>query len=197
MLEAAIGHAQNGVHAFHQLAEGAGIQPHDNLARVRDSRRRKTHFVRDSGFQASVEYPVLLAAVGHHFDFPHHDIRGVTPAVHMRGQRQFESPDALRLHGELRRAHAPRIHCHAFAGGVVHQREPVFLFQIQVDIPARRRIVVHGHRNRDEVALREGDRQIQVHKEILEDLQARYAAAQCTMCRRGHHRHAPRGYGIR
>src|SRR2546430_8330969 len=41
------------------------------------------------------------------------------------------------------------------------------------NFPRRARVVVHGHGNRHAVSLRENDRQIQVHEEILEHFQAR------------------------
>src|SRR2546430_11028052 len=46
------------------------------------------------------------------------------------------------------------------------------------NFPRRARVVVHGHGNRHAVSLRENDRQIQVHEEILEHFQARSATSQ-------------------
>ena len=95
----------------------------------------------------------------------------------MGGQGQLEFPDALGFQRELRGGYAPGIDCDGLFGIVVWQREPIFLFQFQAHVATRGRVVVDGHRNRHAVALGEGDGQIQVHEEILEDFQTGYATA--------------------
>ncbi len=75
LLKAAVGHAQKAVHAFHHLAQGAGIEPDKNLAGVRNGIRREPDLMLHGGFQAAVEYLRLLAAVGDNLNFPHYDVR--------------------------------------------------------------------------------------------------------------------------
>ena len=63
--------------------------------------------------------------------------------------------------------------------------------RLQADVSVRAGVVVDGHRNRDAVALGERDWQIEIHEEILKDLQARSGAAQRAVRGGSHHRHAP------
>jgi hypothetical protein len=50
--------------------------------------------------------------------------------------------------------------------------------QLQADVSARARVVVDRYRNGDAVALGKRDGEIEIDEEILEDLDARCAAAQ-------------------
>ena len=88
------------------------------------------------------------------------------------------------------------LHRDGLSRGVIDQREPIVGLKLQAHLPARARVVVDGHRNRNPVALRERDRQIEIDKEILKHLQARSAGAQRAVLRGCDHRHAPRGDGV-
>ena len=63
-------------------------------------------FLLHSIFQTSVENQILFAAVRNHFDFPHHDVRTVGPALHAGGKCQLEFSDAFGFQRELRSADA-------------------------------------------------------------------------------------------
>ena len=157
----------------------------------------KVDVVPHGAFQAAVEDQVLLAAVGHDFDFAHHDVGAIHAARHARGERQFEFPDALGFERELRAADASGFHGEGLGGNVVHQGEPVVGLQLQAHVAGGGRVVVGGDGNGDAIALREGDGQIEIDEEILKDLEAAGAAAERAVRGGGQHRHAPRGDGVR
>ena len=50
--------------------------------------------------------------------------------------------------------------------------------ELEIHVAARPGVIVDGHRDRHVIALRKGDRQIEVDEEVLEDLDAGGAAAQ-------------------
>ena len=127
LLKAAAGHAQDGIHAFDDLAQGPGVQADEDLAGVADGSGREGHVMPHRAFEAAVEHEVALAPVGDHFDLAHHDVGAVGAARHTGRERQLELTDALGLHGKLRPADAAGFHGEIFGGHVVHQGEPVVL----------------------------------------------------------------------
>ena len=90
-----------------------------------------------------------------------------------RRERQLELADALRFEGELRHRPRgptpPRRSSPATSSTSENQSSGCSL---QADVAARAGVVVDGHRNRDAIALRQGDRQIEIDEEILKDFEA-------------------------
>jgi hypothetical protein len=109
LLKAPAGHAQNGVHAFHDLAHRSRVKANKDLARTIDGRCGKFEHVTNCRFKLAVEDNVLLASVRNHFNFAHHNVRAFVGSGHLCRERQLEFADALGLQGELRTANVLRI----------------------------------------------------------------------------------------
>ena len=83
-----------------------------------------------------------------------------------------------------------------FSGESPRKREPIVGLQAQADVAAGGRVVVDGHRDRNAVALRERDGQIEIGEEVLEDLDGSMFRCRARRARWTPHRHAPGGDGI-
>src|ERR1700688_2254466 len=89
------------------------------------------------------------------------------------------------------------IHVDGFLPGVIHKREPITGFQLEMYVTFRIGVIVDGHRNRDLVALRQRDWEIEIHEKVLKDLEARSRRAEVTVLRGGQHGHTPRSDIVR
>ena len=138
----------------------------------------KSEFVLHGIFQAAVEDQALLPAVGNHFNFPHHDIGAVGCRSCAQQSVSLNLPMRFASSVNCDAANAAGIDRDRFIRDIVDQREPIVRLELEADVAARAGIVVYGHWNRDPVALRERDWQVEIDEEILKDFQARSGAAQ-------------------
>jgi hypothetical protein len=121
LLEAAPGHAENRVHAFDDLAEGARIEAHEELAGFRDGVGREVDLVFYGRFELAVEDDVLFAAVGNDLNFTNHDVGVVWSARDVRGESEVEFPYAFCFQSEMSSADAAGINLDRFVACVLNE----------------------------------------------------------------------------
>ncbi len=118
-------------------------------------------------------------------------------ALHGSGEREFEFADAFGVDGELRAADAAGVDgdgsCWAVSSTSENQSSGL---KFEGDVAACAGVVVDANRNGDAIALGEGDGQVEVDEEVLEDFEAGGAAAECAVLGGGEHGHAPGGDGV-
>ncbi len=94
------------------------------------------------------------------------------PPVHLCGDRELEFADSLRFYSELSAAHTARINSYCLFWTVVDQRKPIIFIELQAHLAGLARVVIDRDGNRNPIALRQRNRQVQIDKEILKDFQA-------------------------
>ena len=126
-------------------------------------------------FEAAVEDDVLLAAVGDDFNLADDNVFagvGVQGVLHAGGKRELELADAVGVEGEARAADAAGFDGNSLLRAVVVQRVPIAGLEPEADFAGVAGVVIDGDGNRDAIALGQRDGQVQVHEEVLEDLEA-------------------------
>ena len=118
-------------------------------------------------------------------------------AIHAGGERELEFADAVGLRVNCAPPTRPDSTGTRFFGGVVVEREPIGGLQAEeLTSPRAAGVVVDGDRNGDAIALGEGDGQIEIDEEVLEDFEAGEAEPSAPRLRGGEHGHAPGGDGV-
>ncbi len=194
LLEAAARHAEDRVEPLDDLRERAGVELDEDLRGVGDRVRRKDDLLRHRPLEPLVDDDVLLLAVRAHLDRAGDGVAGrsgvpVEPARHL----ELLLADLRRLDPEVGDADLAGRDVDLLRGHVAVEREPRVLPELERHALRRGQVVVDRHRDRDRVALRDRDRQVEVDEEVLEDADRRGRRAERAARRRRERRHAPGG----
>ena len=192
LLEAAVGHLENSIHALHHLAEGARINFHEQIIRTVDGPGGNLNVFAEIFIEAAVEHCLEALAIGLHAHAALHRISQFR-AERLERQRMVAGLDGFQREinpGDLLRANLQRLRL------VIEQLEPAALLYLQLHRLRLVQIVVNGNRHAHLIVLGQGHGEIDVHKEILKDTNAGGRRAQFAGPRHRAHRQPPRGDGI-
>src|SRR5262249_43902537 len=109
---------------------------------------------------------------------------------------ELELADSPGFDGELGASDARRIDRHGLICRIIDEGKPILGLELEVHAAVRAGIVVDSDWKGYAIALCQRDGKIEIHEEILKDLNAGIGAAESPFRCGGKHGHPPRGDGI-